>query len=59
LRLTEADLHKAIDFFKQATDFDPGCALAWSPFIQRFKDDPRFAAFCRKVGLPAVSAIKS
>ena len=22
------------------------------PFILRYKDDPRFAAFCRKVGLP-------
>jgi hypothetical protein len=22
------------------------------PFVLRYKDDPRFAAFCRKVGLP-------
>jgi TolB-like protein/Flp pilus assembly protein TadD len=27
--------------------------LLFDPFILRFKDDPRFAAFCRKVGLPA------
>lgn len=32
---------------------DPGVqGLLYDPFIQRFKDDPRFAAFCRKVGLP-------
>jgi TolB-like protein/Tfp pilus assembly protein PilF len=28
--------------------------LLYDPIILRFKDDPRFAAFCRKVGLPAV-----
>jgi TolB-like protein/Flp pilus assembly protein TadD len=26
--------------------------LLCDPFILRYKDDPRFAAFCRKVGLP-------
>jgi tetratricopeptide (TPR) repeat protein len=26
--------------------------LLHDPFILRYKDDPRFAAFCRKVGLP-------
>ena len=32
---------------------DPGIGyLLYDPFILRFKDDPRFAAFCRKVGLP-------
>lgn len=32
---------------------DPGIGyLLFDPFILRFKDDPRFAAFCRKVGLP-------
>ena len=32
---------------------DPGISnLLYDPFILRFKDDPRFAAFCRKVGLP-------
>lgn len=32
---------------------DPGVlGLLYDPFIQRFKDDPRFAALCRKVGLP-------
>jgi TolB-like protein/Tfp pilus assembly protein PilF len=27
--------------------------LLYDPFILRYKDDPRFAAFCRKVGLPS------
>ena len=32
---------------------DPGIHyLLYDPFILRYKDDPRFAAFCRKVGLP-------
>ena len=32
---------------------DPGIQyLRYDPFILRYKDDPRFAAFCRKVGLP-------
>jgi TolB-like protein/tetratricopeptide (TPR) repeat protein len=33
---------------------DPGIKyVLFDPFIVRFKGDPRFAAFCRKVGLPA------
>lgn len=32
---------------------DPGITnLLYDPLILRYKDDPRFAAFCRKVGLP-------
>ena len=32
---------------------DPGVQnLLYDPFILRFKDDPRFAVFCRKIGLP-------
>ena len=32
---------------------DPGIVqLLYDPLILRYKDDPRFAAFCRKVGLP-------
>jgi TolB-like protein/Tfp pilus assembly protein PilF len=32
---------------------DPGIVfLLCDPFILRYKDDPRFAAFCRKAGLP-------
>jgi TolB-like protein len=37
-RFTEADLHKAIDFFKQATDLDPGYALAWSHLSRSWTD---------------------
>ena len=42
---------------------DPGVVfLLYDPFILRYKDDPRFAAFCRKAGLPVpgeTSAVKS
>ncbi|MGB8715567.1 MAG: hypothetical protein WCD66_04300, partial [Rhodanobacteraceae bacterium] len=32
---------------------DPGIQhLLTDPFVLRYKDDPRFAAYCRKVGLP-------
>ena len=32
---------------------DPGIGyLLYDPFMLRYKDDPRFAAYCRKVGLP-------
>jgi tetratricopeptide (TPR) repeat protein len=32
---------------------DPGISqLLYDPFLLRYKDDPRFAAFCRKVRLP-------
>jgi TolB-like protein/Tfp pilus assembly protein PilF len=36
--------------------------LLYDPFILRYQDDPRFAAFCHKVGLPVpgeASAVKS
>jgi TolB-like protein/tetratricopeptide (TPR) repeat protein len=32
--------------------------LLHDPFILRYKDDPRFAAFCRKVGLPTPAEIQ-
>jgi TolB-like protein/Flp pilus assembly protein TadD len=36
------------------SDRDPGIGfLLYDPLIQRYDTDPRFAAFCRKVGLPA------
>jgi TolB-like protein/Tfp pilus assembly protein PilF len=42
------------------TDRDPGIQyLLFDPFILRFKDDPRFAAFCRKVGLPVPGEISA
>jgi TolB-like protein/Tfp pilus assembly protein PilF len=31
--------------------------LLYDPFILRYKDDPRFAAFCRKVGLPTPAEV--
>ncbi|MFO1507118.1 MAG: hypothetical protein U1F23_08645 [Lysobacterales bacterium] len=35
---------------------DPGIGyLLTDPFMLRYKDDPRFAAFCRKAGLPATT----
>ena len=37
---------------------DPGVAgLLYDPFIKRFRNDPRFTAYCRKVGLPAPAEI--
>src|SRR5262249_55517730 len=37
---------------------DPGIAsLLFDPFILRYKDDPRFAAFCKKVGLPTPAEV--
>jgi TolB-like protein/Tfp pilus assembly protein PilF len=37
---------------------DPGIGyLLYDPFILRFKDDPRFAAFCKKVGLPTPAEV--
>ena len=49
------------DWLERAwSSHDPGVqGLLYDPFIRRFKDDPRFAAFCRKVGLPVASAIRS
>jgi len=37
---------------------DPGIAfLLYDPFIRRYKDDPRFAAFCKQVGLPTPAEV--
>ncbi|HXW84477.1 MAG TPA: hypothetical protein VEJ86_08735, partial [Candidatus Binataceae bacterium] len=37
---------------------DPGIGyLLFDPFILRYKDDPRFAAFCKKVGLPTPAEV--
>lgn len=38
------------------TSRDPGIVHVLSdPFILRYRDDPRFAAFCKKVGLPTTT----
>lgn len=35
---------------------DPGVStLLYDPLILRYRDDPRFAAFCKKVGLPTAT----
>ena len=40
------------------SDRDPDIGtLLYDPFILRYKDDPRFAAFCRKVGLPTPAEV--
>ena len=31
---------------------DPLAGLLFDPFLLRYKDDPRFAAFCKQIGLP-------
>jgi TolB-like protein/Flp pilus assembly protein TadD len=39
---------------------DPGIAsLHYDPFILRLRNDPRFAAFCRKVGLPTPAEVEA
>ena len=38
------------------TNRNPGVPyLLYDPFILRYRDDPRFAAFCQKVGLPTTT----
>lgn len=35
---------------------DPGINyVLYDPFILRYRDDPRVAAFCKKVGLPTTT----
>ena len=48
------DADKTFQWLERAwSNRDPGItSLLNDPFILRYKDDPRFAAFCRKVGLP-------
>lgn len=39
---------------------DPGItSLLTDPFILRYRDDPRFAVFCEKAGLPAMTEAKA
>jgi hypothetical protein len=33
--------------------------LLTDPFVLRYRDDPRFAAFCKKVGLPTTADAKA
>jgi thioredoxin-like negative regulator of GroEL len=49
------DADKTFEWLDRAWTYrDPGIrTLLVNPFLARYKDDPRCAAFCRKVGLPA------
>ncbi|HEX5122084.1 MAG TPA: hypothetical protein VFV97_02470 [Rhodanobacteraceae bacterium] len=39
---------------------DPGIdGVLFDPFLLRFRDDPRFAAFCKKVGFPTATEAKA
>jgi hypothetical protein len=53
------DVNATFDWLDRAwNDRDPGIAtLLVDPFILRYKGDPRFAAFCRKVGLPTPAEV--
>jgi TolB-like protein/Tfp pilus assembly protein PilF len=48
------DAKSTFDWLDRAwSNRDPGISqVLWDPFILRYRNDPRFAAFCRKVGLP-------
>jgi TolB-like protein/Tfp pilus assembly protein PilF len=48
------DAKATFDWLDRAwSNRDPGVSeIYFDPFILRYKDDPRFAAFCRKIALP-------
>jgi TolB-like protein/Flp pilus assembly protein TadD len=54
------DANETFEWLERAwSNRDPGIQyLLYDPFIGHFKGDPRFAAFCRKVGLPTPAEIK-
>jgi TolB-like protein/Tfp pilus assembly protein PilF len=55
------DVDKTFEWLERAwTARDPGISyLLYDPFILRYRDDPRFGAFCKKVGLPATTDAKA
>jgi Flp pilus assembly protein TadD len=55
------DADKTFEWLDRAwSSRDPGIEyLLTDPLILRFRDDPRFAAFCKKVGLPATTTAKA
>ena len=55
------DADKTFEWLDRAwTNRDPGVnLLLYDPFILRYQDDPRFAAFCRQVGLPVTTTAKA
>ncbi|MEA3142167.1 MAG: hypothetical protein QOK23_4336 [Gammaproteobacteria bacterium] len=54
------DQHKTFEWLERAWSIrDTGItSLLNDPFILRYKDDPRFSAFCRKVGLPMPAEVE-
>ena len=54
------DAKATFDWLDRAwSDRDPGVGtLLIDPFLLRYKDDPRFAAFCRKIGLPTPAEVQ-
>jgi TolB-like protein/Tfp pilus assembly protein PilF len=53
------DADKTFEWLDRAWSYrDPGIGtLLVNPFLARYKDDPRFAAFCKKVGLPTPAEV--
>jgi serine/threonine-protein kinase len=58
LRKDPDNTFKWLDRAWDTRDSGVGRLLA-DPFILRYRDDPRFAAFCAKVGLPATTDAKA
>jgi tetratricopeptide (TPR) repeat protein len=55
------DADKTFEWLDRAlSNRDSGISyLLFDPLILRFRDDPRFAAFCKKVGLPTTTTAKA
>jgi len=55
------DADKTFEWLDRAwSSRDPGIEyLLTDPLILRFREDPRFAAFCKKAGLPATTTAKA
>ncbi|MEO6926451.1 MAG: tetratricopeptide repeat protein [Rhodanobacter sp.] len=58
LRNDPASMFKWLDRAWMARDTGMQMLL-YDPFILRYRDDPRFAAFCNKVGLPTTTDAKA
>jgi hypothetical protein len=54
------DADKTFEWLDRAWTYrDPGITTVLiNPFLTRYKGDPRFAAFCRKVGLPTPAEVE-
>jgi TolB-like protein/Tfp pilus assembly protein PilF len=58
LRKDSDNMFKWLDRAWETRDSGVGRLLT-DPFILRYRDDPRFAAFCKKVGLPTMTDAKA